>query len=61
MAKLSPVDAERLDVAQAAVDRLLRGIKSRPLVGAAIARMRLIEQALNYIEMARLNKCPRSR
>ncbi len=54
MAKLSPVDAERLDVAHTAAVRLLRGLKSTPLEGADLRRMKLIEDAVSCFESARL-------
>jgi hypothetical protein len=57
MAKLSPVDQERLDVAHSAADRLLRGLKGRPnppLRSRDLERMKLIEQAVTCLEMARL-------
>jgi hypothetical protein len=54
MAKLSPVDAERLDVAHNAASRLLAGLKSKPLEGADMRRMKLIEEAVSYFEAARL-------
>ncbi len=54
MAKLSPVDQERLDVVHHLAGRLLAGLKTRPLAGAALERMRLIEQAVTCLETARL-------
>lgn len=54
MAKLSPVNAERLDVAHAAASRLLAGLKSTPLEGSDLKRMKLIEEAVSCFESARL-------
>lgn len=54
MAKLSPVNRERLDVVHHLGDRLLKDLKSRPLAGKALERMRLIEQAVTHLEMAKL-------
>lgn len=49
------VDIERLNVADNAVDRLLRGLKSKPnLRGRALKRMKLIEEAKRNLEIARL-------
>lgn len=54
MAKLSPVDQERLDVAHHHARRLLVGLKSRTLRGADLKRMKLIEQAVTCFDMARI-------
>ncbi len=54
MAKLSPVDQERLDVVHHLAGRLLAGLKGQALTGKALDRMKLIEQAVTCLEMARL-------
>jgi hypothetical protein len=54
MAKLSPVNQERLDVVHHLAGRLLTDLKSQPLTGKALERMKLIEQAVTCFEMARL-------
>lgn len=52
---MSPIDKERLDVAHAATERLLRGLKGvKPLKGKALQRMKLVESAVQYLELARL-------
>jgi hypothetical protein len=52
---MSPIDEERLNVAHAAADRLLRGLKTlKPLQGRALRRMKLVESAVQYLELARL-------
>jgi hypothetical protein len=54
MAKLSPVDQKRLDVVHHLAGRLLAGLKSRPLTGGDLQRMKLIAQAATCFESARL-------
>jgi len=54
MAKLSPVNQERLDIVHHLADRLLKDLKSQPLTGRPLERMKLIEQAVTCFEMARL-------
>ena len=54
MSKLSPIDQERLDVVQHLASQLLTGLKSQPLAGRALERMKLIEQAVTCFEAARL-------
>jgi len=54
MAKLSPVNQERLDVVHHLAGRLLTDLKSQPLTGKSLERMKLIEQAVTCFEMARL-------
>lgn len=54
MAKLSPVDRERLDVVHHLAGRLLAGVKSTPLTGKDLERMQLIEQAVSCFEAARI-------
>lgn len=52
---MSPINKERLDVAYVAADRLLRRLKTlKPLKGRALQRMKLIETAVQYLELARL-------
>jgi hypothetical protein len=52
---LSDVDRERMDVAHAAMDRLLRGLKGRGrLKGTDLEKMRLVEEAVQRLEAARL-------
>jgi len=54
-AKMTPVEQERMDVAHAAASRLLALLKSNHnLRGAALKRMKLVEQAVTCFEMARL-------
>lgn len=52
---LSAIDEERLDVAREAVDRLLRGLRGDPAVlrEPELARLKLIEQAAEYLAAAR--------
>lgn len=54
MPKFSPVDQERLDTTQHLASRLLTGLKARSLKGKALERMKLVEQAVTYLEAARL-------
>jgi hypothetical protein len=54
MAKLSPVNQERLDVVHHLASRLLADLKGRPLTGKALERMKLVEQAVTCFETARL-------
>lgn len=54
---MTKIDQERMDVAQAAAERLLRGLRSRtgfPLRGKALKRMKLVEIAVRHLELARL-------
>lgn len=53
---LKEIDQERLDIAETAVLRLLNGIKGRgkPLKGLALEQMKLIEEAAQKLEAARL-------
>lgn len=52
---MSPIDKERLDVAYNAVDRLYRGLKKgKVLRGEALRRMKLVEEAIQRLEAARL-------
>jgi hypothetical protein len=53
-AKYEMIADERLDVAEYVVGRLLRHLKSKPLRGAALEQMKLIEQAAQCIEVARM-------
>jgi hypothetical protein len=51
---VNPVDQERLDVANAMAERLLRGLKGvNTLRGKALERMKLVELAVSYLEAAR--------
>lgn len=54
MAKLSPVDQERLDIVHHLANRLLAGLKKQPLTGKSLERMKLVEQAVTCFETARL-------
>lgn len=54
MAKLSPVNQERLYVVHQLAGRLLTDLKKQRLTGKALERMKLIEQAVTCFEMARL-------
>lgn len=54
MAKLSPLDQERLDVVHYLAQRMLREIKTQQLSGKSLERMKLIEQAVTCLEMAKL-------
>lgn len=54
MAKLSPVDQERLDVIQHLTERFLDGLKGKTLKGKDLERMKLVEQAVSCLEQARL-------
>ena len=54
MANLSPVNQERLDVVHHLASRLLANLKSQPLTGKDLERMKLVEQAVSCLEMARL-------
>ena len=52
---MTPVEQERMDVAHAAAQRLLALLRSNhDLRGAALKRMKLVEQAVTCFEMARL-------
>lgn len=51
---MTPVEAERLTVASNAVERLLRGMKSKTLRGSALKRMKMIEKAMQCLELASL-------
>lgn len=53
---MAPIDEERLTVAFAAIERLLRGLKAKPnLKGRALKRMKLVEAAMQHLEAARLS------
>ena len=54
MAKLSAVNLERLDIALPIIGKLLADLKSRPLTGTDLDRMKLIEQAVTCLQVARL-------
>jgi hypothetical protein len=52
---VSSIDEERLTVAHAAAERLLRGLKGRNnLKGKALRRMKLVEEAVQRLEVARV-------
>ncbi len=52
---MSPIDEERMTVALSAVQRLLHGLKTGPnLKGKALKRMKLIEEAAQRLEVARI-------
>lgn len=52
---MTPIDRERLDVAHAAAERLLNGLKPRGnLKGKELQRMRLVEKAVQALEAVRL-------
>lgn len=52
---MTNIDKERLDVAQAATERLLNGLKSRRnLRGKELRRMKRVEEAVQALEAARL-------
>lgn len=56
MAKKDIIE-ERLIVAEVAVDRLLNALKNeKTLRGAALRRMKLVEQAANCLISAKFNK-----
>jgi hypothetical protein len=54
MAKLDPVNQERLYIVHQLAQRLLIDLKSQRLTGKALERMKLIEQAVTCFETARL-------
>ncbi len=54
MAKLSPINQERLDLAHGTAVRLLQDLKSQSLRGKTLRRMKLIEQAVTCLETARI-------
>lgn len=53
---MTPVDQERLDVAENAVQRLLSGFKAKERQGRALRRLRAMEAALAAIHAVRLVK-----
>lgn len=48
------VDKERLYVAHAAAERMLRGLKGKDLKGKDLRLMKLVEQAVTCLETARI-------
>lgn len=51
---MKDIDSERLDVAHAAVERLLNGLKkTKTLRDEELRRMRLVEAAIHHLEAAR--------
>ena len=51
---MKDIDKERLDVAYAMVDRLYRGLKTKPLRGKELRRMKQVEMAIQHLEAARM-------
>jgi hypothetical protein len=54
MAKLTPLESERLDVAELAMHRLLQAYKLKPRKGNALSHLHGLEQTMNLLSVMRL-------
>lgn len=57
MAKLTPLEAERLDVAEAMLGRFLRLYKTKERKGKALTQLQNLETLANLMSAMRISVC----